>query len=151
MDVAAFVLACLALGWQAWTWLSERRFEVQVRIEPELVEVGSGRYEITVVVENKGATDEALHEIWLLYAEHVDAGWVGEKLGPPSLWDRNLPEKELAPRRHIRRTYDLLATRFGGFPSEVTAVAVLQTGQHIESEPYRTEAKSLALAQAGDS
>lgn len=54
VDVAAFVLACLALGWQAWTWLSERRFEVQVRIEPELVEVGSGRYEITVVVEKQG-------------------------------------------------------------------------------------------------
>jgi hypothetical protein len=65
-----------------------------------------------VVVENRGATDEAVQEIWLLFGRYrgpergiVTGGSVQDSKGEP-----------LPPRRNVRRTYDLLAGRFIEFP-----------------------------------
>src|SRR5215217_4088968 len=70
MEVAAFVVGCVALllslfhaAWQVGTWRHAHGFNVQVPIKPEWVVVASGKYEITVVVENRGATSEAVQEI----------------------------------------------------------------------------------------
>lgn len=157
MEIAAFVISCIAfigavfsIGWNVWTWRHSHRFDVRVRIEHEFVVVGSGKYEITVVVENLGATEEAVQAVYLLYPEHEHEE--GEaRLGPMSLRDTglNLP---LPPRRNVKRTYDLLAPRFAPLPYEVTAYVSLQSGGGlIASEPFKTSAEGFAVAMAGRS
>lgn len=63
MGVAAFVVGCagfglalVSLGWQVWTWRHQRKFDVRASIVSEYVVVGSGKFEITVVIENQGQT-----------------------------------------------------------------------------------------------
>ena len=66
----------------------------------------------------------------LVYAEHIkEYGDETMRLGPPSLQDNNVAGSELPPKREVRRTYDLLASRFGPFPSEITAYVDLQSGR----------------------
>ena len=68
----ALLLSAVGLCWQVWSWRADRRFDVTARIESPMVSVGSGKYEINVIVENHGGTNEAVHEMWLLYTEHVE-------------------------------------------------------------------------------
>lgn len=57
----------------------------------------------------------------------------------------------LPPRRNVRRTYDLLGSRFmEHFPEEVTAVVTLESGKRIVSEPIQTDRRSLLLALGVD-
>jgi hypothetical protein len=152
VEVAAFVIGCVALGlsvfslgWQVFTWLHERRFDVRVRIESELIRVAEGKYPVTVVIENHGATEEAVQEVWLLYAEHYDLDEPQKVTrGPPSLLDRK--SAPLAPRRNVRRTYDLLGGDYAPFPSELTAVVLLESGERVTSKSYKTSESSLRAA-----
>jgi hypothetical protein len=153
VEVAGFVIGCIALvvalgglGWQIYAWRHAHRFDVRVRIEPEMIPLAEKRYEVTVVVQNLGSTEEAVDSVALLYAHHHPSVPVdGIVLGPPSLLDRK--GEPLPPRRNVRRTYDLLGTRFmEHFPEEVTAVVTLESGERIVSEPMQTSSRSLDVA-----
>jgi hypothetical protein len=118
VQVASFVIACLALSvalggltWQVYTWRQAHRFDVSVSIQQDPAPVAQKRYEITVVLRNLGSSDEAVENVALLYSLH-DAGVSedGVGLGFPSLLDHK--SDSLPPRRNVRRTYDLLGSRF---------------------------------------
>jgi hypothetical protein len=52
----------------------------------------------------------------------------------------------LPPRRNVRRTFDVLGTRFlSFFPSEVTAVVVLESGKRLDSKPFPTSIEALRI------
>jgi hypothetical protein len=153
VEVAAFVIGCVALGlsgltlgWQVYTWTRDRRFDVRAVIKSDLIPVGEGRYEVAVEVTNHGRTHEALSEIWLQYSEH---GPLDPDDLIPSVRDRNLPETDLPPRRRVRRTYDLLASRFAPFPTEVVAHVWLQSGDRVVSPPFQTDERGRSVALAG--
>jgi hypothetical protein len=154
VEVAALIISCLALlvsigavAWPVWTWLQDRRCDVRAHIEQQMVQVASGKFEITVVIENPGGTDEAVHTVRLLYSEHVQRGDVDAVLGPPSLWDRDVDADRL-PNRHKRRTYNLLAAQSAPIPNEVTARVLLESGKHVVSEPFKVDSRSLRYAAA---
>jgi hypothetical protein len=160
VDVASFVIACTALalsliglGWQIFTWRRGRRFDIRVRIDAPMHAVGSGIYEVVVVIENHGEREEAVDSVALLYSEPEQRDGMpgpGDLWAGPgsSLWDRHA-RGELPPRRNLRFTYDLLAGRFTPFPAEVVAVASLETGEVVRSAPYTTSLQSLSLVMAG--
>lgn len=157
MEVAGFVIGCVAfvvalggLCWQVYTWRHAHRFDVRASVEPEMISVGQKRYEVTVVVRNMGSTEEAVENVALLYSHHhPEVPKDGVVLGPPSLMDRT--GEPLPPRRNVRRTYDLLGSRFiEYFPEEVTAVVTLETGKRIVSEPIQTDKRSLYVALGRD-
>jgi hypothetical protein len=157
VEIAAFVIGSVALvlslvsfGWQVFTWRHERRFDVRVRIESELVPVAEGKYPITVVIENHGATVEAVQEVWLLYAEHYDLDKEPDpvRVRPPSLQDTT--GEPLPPRRNVRRTYDLLGGTYAPFPNELTAVALLESGERVVSKRYKTRENSRRVALGFD-
>lgn len=50
MEVASFVIACIALvlsvagfGWQVFTWQRDRRYDVHVKLRAEPIEVGDNK------------------------------------------------------------------------------------------------------------
>jgi hypothetical protein len=66
VEVAGFVIGCVALvialgglGWQIYTWRHAHRFDVRIRIDPDLIPLAKKQYEVTVVVQNLGSTEEA--------------------------------------------------------------------------------------------
>jgi hypothetical protein len=153
VEVAGLIIGCIALvvalgglGWQVYTWRHAHRFDVRVRIEPELIPLAEKRYEVTVVVQNLGSTEEAVDSVALLYShDFAEVPRDGVVLGPPSLLDRN--GEPLPRRRNVRRTYDLLGARFMEyFPEQVTAVVTLESGERIVSEPMHTDKRSLDIA-----
>jgi hypothetical protein len=153
VEVAGFVIGCVALlvalgglGWQVYTWRHAHRFDVRASVEPEMIRVGQKSYEVTVVVRNMGSTEEAVESVALLYSHHhPEVPKDAVVLGPPSLMDRK--GEPLPPRRNVRRTYDLLGSRFiEHFPEEVTAAVTLESGKRIVSEPIQTDKRSLYLA-----
>ena len=153
MEVAGFVIGCVALvvalgglGWQVYTWRHAHRFDVRASVEPEMIPIAEKRYEVTVVIRNMGSTEEAVENVALLYSHHhPEVPKDGVVLGPPSLMDRR--GAPLPPRRNVRRTYDLLGSRFmEHFPEEVTAVVTLESGKRIVSEPEQTDKRALHLA-----
>jgi hypothetical protein len=140
------VVASGGLGWQVFQWRKSHAFDVRVTLKQELIAVGSGKYEVTVTTTNHGATNEAVQEIWLRFREHEDEL---DGLLIPSVRITRLARSELPPDRNVRYTIDLLATRFGPFPSELTAVVLLESGRHVESETLRTDDRSLGIAVVG--
>jgi hypothetical protein len=143
----AFVLSAFSVAWQVFTWQHERRFDVRVRVGSEMHRLGCGEYIVNVVVENHGETTEALQEMSLLTG-HDDIGEDSSYFQSGSTWDRGATG-ELPPRRNLRFTYDLLASRYTAFPDEVVAVATLESGEVVRSEPYRTDAQSFEVVMAG--
>lgn len=139
-----------SIAWQIYTWKHAQRFDVRVRIESTPTVLGGGKYEIVVVVENLGATDEAVRSIVLRYAEHAPAEG---GLRHPSLHDPNFDRQSgaLPPRHHVRRTYDLLGVRFlSVIPTRVTAYAQLESGaEWIASDPHETSMHAFGVAMLG--
>ena len=137
--LAAFVLAVLSLGWQIFIWKSSHVFDVRVTVEEEAGVVGSGEYPIVVVARNHGQTTEAVQEVLLRFAEHPGADWSVRVRGEA---------RELPPNRNARERIDLLASKFGIFPTELTAVVLLESGRHVASAPFRTSQARLASVLA---
>lgn len=151
MEVAwiALALSLASLGWQVYTWYQGRRFDVRLRVEHEMIEPGSGKYPITVVVENLGSTIEAVQELAVIYPERFTQR--DQRYGimlPPAIRISDIADPEVRPRRNYRHTFDLLASGFRTpIPDHVTATAVLESGETITSEPYEINSRALALAQ----
>lgn len=101
-------------------------FDVRDRIEADLFPVGSGKYEVTGVAENHRARVEAVDTIWLVPSRSDEHGVVVLQSG--GTWDTTVAGYEVPPNRSFRRTYDLLAQRYGPIPSEITAVVELESG-----------------------
>jgi hypothetical protein len=53
----------------------------------------------------------------------------------PSVWVV-MPPSELPPHHNVRTQIDLLGSPFARFPTELTAVVLLESGRHVSSEPY---------------
>ena len=133
------------LGWNVFKDRRDRAFDVRVTVEPVGVgvEVGSGKYEVEVVARNHGATHEAVQEVQVYYAEHEAEG-----VEVPSVRVPLSEPRELLPKRNVRERVDLVS-RFGPFPTEFTAVVLLESGRRPRSKPFRTSPASLQMAMAG--
>jgi hypothetical protein len=155
MDVAALVIACIAIGlsalsvsWQIYTWRRERRFDVRVRIVFEGASLGTRRYPIRVVVSNHGGTDEAIERLWIK-ATFDHPGRDPLNFYAPELVRNPSRDRSLPPRRRFESHFNLLAVLIGAthFPTRVEAFVELESGRQASSEPYETNqsAKDHAL------
>jgi hypothetical protein len=154
MEVAAFAVGCVAillsgtsLGWQVYTWLRDRRFDIRARVVYDGATVGGRRYPITVVVTNHGGTEEAIEQLWInvTYDDedpHTTNFYAPELVRHPSR-DRSLP-----PGRRFRSQFNLLSRTISGraFPKRVVAQAELESRRQIVAEPYLTSESIWASA-----
>jgi hypothetical protein len=149
MQVAAFTIGCVAfllsigsLTWQIYSWRQDRRFDVRLEIGFPIVPLGERRYDMTVVVSNRGRTDEALQELRLVAMYDRE---FNRKLTfySPELIADPATDRQLPPNRSFSSTFNLMSKLIGGrgnpedFPTEVIGVAELQSGRQVFSEPYQ--------------
>lgn len=153
MEIAAFIIGCVALGlsliglgWQIWTWFEDRKFKVTVELESLVFAPHSGEYPVTVVARNLGRTDEAVRQIWLHFAGALREDPAAPQR-PASFQDGN-PPRALPPRKEVRKTYNLLDEKFMGcVPAEVTAVVVLESGEQAHSGAMSVDPAMLKLVE----
>jgi hypothetical protein len=137
----ALALSLAGIAWQVYVWMTSRRYDVRVRIEPlSLLRAGDGKVEVDVVVTNMGSTTEALDLLSLLYT------------GKPNghvVVDRSVNGERLEPRHHFRKTYDLWANPYVIAPAEVIALVRLQSDRREVSGPYPLYDPNVPLALQG--
>lgn len=126
ISIVALALSAASFLWRKYEWRQSQAFDVRDRIEADLFPVGSGKYEVTGVAENHRARVEAVDTIWLVPSRSDEHGVVVLQSG--GTWDTTVAGYEVPPNRSFRRTYDLLAQRYGPIPSEITAVVELESG-----------------------
>jgi hypothetical protein len=145
MDVAAFVVACVAamisaasIGWQIYTWRRAHRFDVHLQVECRGVGFGGGRYPLHVVVTNHGGTTEWIDSVLIQASYDRD---INKKMTfyAPELVRNPARDRELAPRQRFESEFNLLSGLIGGggLPKEVRATVHFASGRQEFSAPYQ--------------
>ena len=132
-----FVLAVVSLGWQVYTWRNPARFDVRVRCERDMFpEYEQLEYPMSIVVENRGGTHEAVREVSVTYdgvpTKHRDTNFYVGTDTMAFVFDE--AKKDLPPRRSTRQTINIYRGE-RGLPKSVTVYVVLESGAIIWTDP----------------